>query len=261
MTYQSIRIEKAENGITTLWLARSEKHNAICAQMMDELVEVAVHLDQCEQTRAIILAADGATFCAGGDLKWMQEQAEKDRIGKMQEANRLAGMLKRLDNLKKPLIARVHGPAYGGGVGILSVCDLVVAANDTKFALTETRLGLIPATIGPYVVRRLGEGHARQVFMNARAFGAERAQQLGLVSIVTTPEDLHKVAQKEAEAYLNCAPGAVADAKALCQNLARMPIDGQIDHSANALADRWETSEAQAGISAFFSKKTPPWRE
>ncbi len=149
MTYQTIRIEKAENGITTLWLARAEKHNAMSAQMMDELTAAADDLDTCEQTRAVILAADGDTFCAGGDLKWMQAQAEKDRIGKMQEANRLAGMLKRLDSLKKPLIARVHGPAYGGGVGILSVCDLVVAADNTKFALTETRLGLIPATIGP----------------------------------------------------------------------------------------------------------------
>ncbi|GHB49232.1 enoyl-CoA hydratase [Pseudovibrio japonicus] len=261
MTYQTIRIEKAENGITTLWLARSEKHNAMSAQMMDELTSAADELDNCEQTRAVILAADGDTFCAGGDLKWMQAQAEKDRIGKMQEANRLAGMLKRLDNLKKPLIARVHGPAYGGGVGMLSVCDLVVAADNTKFALTETRLGLIPATIGPYVVRRLGEGNARQVFMNARPFGATRAHHLGLVSVVTTAEDLVKVTQKEAEVYLNCAPGAVADAKALCQSLARMPVENQIDYTANALADRWETSEAQAGISAFFAKETPPWRK
>lgn len=261
MTFETLRIEKAENGITTLWLARSEKHNAMNAQMMDELFQAADHLDECEQTRTVILAAEGATFCAGGDLKWMQAQAEKDRIGKMQEANRLAGMLKRLDSLKKPLIARVHGPAYGGGVGILSVCDLVVAATGTRFALTETRLGLIPATIGPYVVRRLGEGHARQVFMNAGMFGAERAHHLGLVSIVTSPEELETVTQKEAEAYLNCAPGAVADAKALCQNLARMPVADQIDYTANALADRWETSEAQAGISAFFAKETPPWRK
>ncbi|KZK98189.1 MULTISPECIES: enoyl-CoA hydratase-related protein [unclassified Pseudovibrio] len=261
MTYQNLRIEKADNGITTLLLARAEKHNAMNAEMMDELIAAAEELDNCEQTRAIILAADGETFCAGGDLKWMQAQAEKDRIGKMQEANRLAGMLKRLDSMKKPLIARVHGPAYGGGVGILSVCDLVVAADNTKFALTETRLGLIPATIGTYVVRRLGEGHARQVFMNARPFGAQRAHHLGLVSLVTTPEDLHAVTQKEAEAYLNCAPGAVADAKALCQNLARMPAEDQIDYTANALADRWETTEAQAGISAFFAKETPPWRK
>ncbi len=260
MILETIRIEKSENGITTLWLARAEKHNAMSAQMMDELIAAAEELDNCEQTRAVILAADGETFCAGGDLKWMQAQAEKDRIGKMQEANRLAGMLKRLDSMEKPLIARVHGPAYGGGVGLLSICDLVVAADNTRFALTETRLGLIPATIGTYVVRRLGEGHARQVFMNAHPFGAERAHHLGLVSLVTTPEDLHTVTQKEAEAYLNCAPGAVAAAKALCQNLARSPAEDQVDYTANALADRWETTEARAGISAFFARQTPPWR-
>lgn len=260
MNYECIQLEKAENGITTLWLAREDKHNAMNAQMMDELSAAADELDTCEQTRVVLLAAKGTTFCAGGDLKWMQAQAEKDRIGKMQEANRLAGMLKRLDALKKPLIARVNGPAYGGGVGLLSICDLVVAAEGTKFALTETRLGLIPATIGPYVVRRLGEGHARQVFMNAKPFDAHRGKHLGLVSLVTAPEDLDATTQKEAEAYLNCAPGAVADAKALCQSLARMPAEDQIDFSANALADRWETTEAEQGIAAFFAKETPPWR-
>ncbi|MDX5595554.1 crotonase/enoyl-CoA hydratase family protein [Pseudovibrio sp. SPO723] len=260
MSFETLEIERADNGITTLWLAREDKHNAMSAQMMDELVHAADELETDDSTRVVILAAKGKTFCAGGDLTWMQAQAEKDRAGKIEEAQRLAGMLKRLDALGKPMIARVHGPAYGGGVGLMSICDLVVASHGTKFALTETRLGLIPATIGPYVVRRMGEGNARQVFMSAKAFGPERAKDLGLVSLVTGADALDTVVQEEAQSYLSCAPGAVADAKALCCALARMPAEGQINYTVGKLADRWETEEAQAGIDAFFAKKTPPWR-
>lgn len=261
MTYATLDIERSDSGITTLWLAREDKHNAMNAQMMDELVRAADELDEDDSTRVVILAAKGRTFCAGGDLTWMQAQADKDRTGKIEEAQRLAGMLKSLDSLKKPLIARVQGPAYGGGIGLMSVCDLVVAAQGTKFALTETRLGLIPATIGPYVVRRMGEGNARQVFMNAKAFGPERAQSLGLVSLVAPVEDLDSIVQDEARSYLNCAPGAVADAKALACALARMPSSTQIEYTVGKLADRWETQEAQDGIRAFFAKETPAWRK
>ncbi|MTI16058.1 crotonase/enoyl-CoA hydratase family protein [Rhodobacteraceae bacterium RKSG542] len=260
MTYETIQVERSANGITTITLNRPEKHNAMNALMMDELCNAAETLDQDDKTRVVILAASGETFCAGGDLRWMQAQAEEDRNGKMKEASRLAGMLKRLDAMKKPLIARVHGNAFGGGIGLLSVCDIVVASSGLKFALTETRLGLIPATIGPYVVRRMGEGKARQVFMNAKVFDTERAHDLGLVSIVADPQALEHAVLAEAKAFFACAPGAVADAKALCQHLARTQPEGQIEHSINMLADRWESEEAQNGISAFFGKRKPDWQ-
>ncbi|WP_068083871.1 enoyl-CoA hydratase-related protein [Polycladidibacter stylochi] len=254
MFYETLRIENLESGITTISLDRPEKRNAINSQMMDEFVSILNILEKDTETRVVILAAIGRTFCAGGDLKWMQDQARKPRQAKIDEATRLAKMLERIDNFTKPIIAKVNGPAYGGGVGLLSVCDIVVAADDCQFALTETRLGLIPATIGPYVVRRLGEGAARQVFMNAKSFSAHEAQRLGLVSQVVNSRQLGDATLEEADAFLRCAPGAVSEAKQLCLYLSRSSQKEQVAHSVEKLADRWESDEAQKAIASFFAQ-------
>lgn len=258
--FETLTLENDALGICTLTLDRPEKHNALNAQMIAELRDAALLVAKDKNVRVVVLAANGKTFCAGGDLGWMREQAAKDRAGKIRESSQLAMMLQELDNLPKPLIGRVHGPAYGGGVGMMSVCDIVVAVDSTRFALTETRLGLIPATIGPYVVRRLGEGAARQVFMNAAMFDAERAQKLGLVSFIAGADDLDKIVAEQARAFLDCAPGAIADAKYLCQFLGRNPRIDQLEFTANKLADRWETEEAEEGIRSFFAREKPSWR-
>ena len=257
--FNTLTLKTDSEGICTLTLNRPDKHNALNAQMISELRNAAATLNADDAIRVVILAGAGKSFCSGGDLSWMREQADKDREGKIAASSELALMLRDLDSLTKPLIGRVHGPAYGGGVGMMSVCDLVVAADTVRLGLTETRLGLIPATIGPYVVRRMGEGAARQVFMNAAVFSAERGEQLGLVSMVCEPSDLDKFVSKEANHYLQCAPGAVADAKSLCQTLARFPEMDQLTYTADRLADRWETEETREGIRSFFEKTAAPW--
>lgn len=260
---ETLNVEVDDRGVATLTMMRSEKHNALNALMIREM-RTAVQLLSADNTvRVVILAAAGKSFCAGGDLGWMQEQAAKDRAGKIQESSQLAYMLRELDTLPKPLIGRVQGAAYGGGVGMLSVCDTVVAADTCKFALTETKLGLIPATIGPYVVRRMGEGNARRVFMSGKVFGATQAQALGLVTEVATADELDDKVEAEVKPYLSCAPGAVADAKALCLHLARESgeSDGMLDYTAGKLADRWESDEARHGIACFFAKKKADWVE
>ncbi|MFZ2102601.1 MAG: crotonase/enoyl-CoA hydratase family protein [Oricola sp.] len=260
MTLETIRVEEDARGIATVTLARPDKHNAMNAQMIAELNGAAHVLGSDDSVRAIVLTGEGKSFCAGGDLGWMREQAEKDRAGKMAEARALAGMLGAWNALAKPVIAKVQGPAYGGGVGLIAVCDIAVAVRDVRFALTETRLGLIPATIGPFVVRRLGEGFARQIFFNAKPFGTDLALRAGLIAHVTTHEGLDQAIEEECAAILQCAPGAVADAKALARRLGGPDPLELAEMTANALADRWETDEAQAGIAAFFAKETPPWR-
>ena len=257
-TYQTIRLEEDEKGIATLTLARSEKHNALSGEMIEELTSVAGEIAESVTIRAVILAAEGKSFCAGGDLNWMKAQADKPNEEKVAEGMKLAIMLKALDDLPKPLIAKVQGNAFGGGVGMMCVCDIVVAAEGTKFGLTETRLGLIPATIGPYVVQRLGEGHARRVFMNSQHFSVDDARRFGLVSDIVPFEELDGLVRKEAVAFLECAPGAVAQAKAFCQYLARTPGD-KLDHTAEKLAERWANKEAQDGIDAFFARASAPW--
>lgn len=164
-----------DNSIAELVLNRPEKHNALNALMIREIRQAVSELSSLESVRVVVLAARGRSFCAGGDLTWMKQQAARDREGKIAESTELALMLRDLDELTKPLIGKIQGAAFGGGLGMISVCDIAVASDKAKFALTETKLGLIPATIGPYVVRRLGEANARQVFMNAKRFGAEDA--------------------------------------------------------------------------------------
>jgi methylglutaconyl-CoA hydratase len=261
MEIETIRVETDVRGIATVTLARADKHNAMNARMIAELTAAAIALGGDANIRVVVLAAEGRTFCAGGDLGWMREQADKDRAGKMAEAGALAGMLGAWNALPKPVVARVQGAAYGGGLGLMAVADIVVVADNAKFALTETRLGLIPATIGPFVVGRLGAAFARQVFFNAKPFGPEFGLRSGLVARVATAEDLDAAVEEEASAFLECAPGAVADAKALARKLAGPDPADLAEMTANALADRWETDEAKAGIAAFFAKETPSWRK
>jgi methylglutaconyl-CoA hydratase len=259
MTYQTISATVSEDGIVALVLNRPEKKNALSAQMIAELTAFAETAQGRRDWRAVVLSGAGDVFCAGGDLEWMRAQMAADRATRMAEARKLAMMLKALNDLPQPLIGLVHGGAYGGGVGMAAVCDLVIAAEGTRFGLTETRLGLIPATIGPYVIARMGEGRARRVFMSARLFDVAVAQDLGLVARSVPPADLAAAGREEAEAYLATAPGAVAAAKALARALGGGVDRDMIDRSITALADTWETDEARDGITAFFDRMPAPW--
>lgn len=261
MSYQTIRIETDARGVATLTLARAEKRNALSAQMIAELTEAAEHLGADTAVRVVILAADGDSFCAGGDLGWMQEQMAADSATRAVEARKLAMMLAALNELPKPLIGRVQGQAYGGGIGMMSVCDVAIGVAEARFGLTETRLGLIPATIGPYVVARMGEAKARRVFASARIFDSEEAVRLGLLTRLVEAEDLDAGIEAEVRPYLSCAPGAVAEAKALIRRLSPMPNKDDIETSIAALVTRWESEEAQIGINAFFAKQKPDWAQ
>ena len=256
---ETIKVEVDARGIVQLRLIRPDKRNALSAQMIAELTEFAASAQERRDWRAVILSGDGATFCAGGDLDWMRQQMQSDRETRMAEARKLATMLGALNGLPQPLIGAIQGSAFGGGVGMACVCDLVLATPETLFGLTETRLGIIPATIGPYVLARMGEGRARRVFMSAKRFSAVEAVELGIVSRVVSADALMSEAIAEAELYLSTAPGAVASAKALARSLSRSLDADRIEESIIALADVWEQDEAKEGIAAFFEKRKPHW--
>ena len=256
----TIDISLDQRGVATLTLSRADKHNALSAEMMDALTDAVGRLGADGRVRAVILAAQGASFCAGGDLGWMRSQMDAAPEDRAREARRLANMLRALDEMPKPLIGRVHGNAFGGGVGMACVCDVVIAADTVKMGLTETRLGLIPATIGPYVVARMGEARARQVFMSARIFDAVEAERLGIVTRVVPEAMLDDAVQAEVAPYLSCAPGAVAQAKALVRTLSGgIKSPEMVDASIAALVERWESDEAVEGIAAFFEKRKAVW--
>lgn len=259
MSYQTIAVEGDNRGVFTLTLNRPAKHNVLNAVMADEIRDAAGTLAADPACRVVVLTGAGKSFCAGGDLDWMKEQFSATRDARLIEARRLAMMLYDLNTLPKPLIGRINGSALGGGLGMMSVCDTAIVANTGKFGFTETRLGLIPATISPYVLARMGEPLARRVFTNSRVFGAEELPELQLASKVVNVDNLDAALEVEIAPYLTCAPKAVARAKALIRRLGPIIDQALIEETINALADTWEGSEAQEGISAFLEKRPANW--
>jgi methylglutaconyl-CoA hydratase len=211
----TISITVDDRGVAQLLLNRPDKHNAMNAAMISELTEAAGRLGRDPAVRVVVLTGAGASFSAGGDLAWMRAQMEADAATRAREARSLAEMLGALDTMPKPLIGRVQGQAFGGGVGLISVCDVAVGVETAKLGLTEVRLGLIPATIGPYVIARMGAARARAVFFSGRVFGAEEAVALGLLARVVQAEELDAAVEAEVAPYLAAAPGAVAAGKRL----------------------------------------------
>lgn len=257
--YQTLAISQDARGVVSLELNLPDKRNALSAQMISELTHFAETVADRDGARVVVMSGRGKVFCAGGDLGWMKQQIEADRETRMVEARKLALMLRALNEMPLPLIGRIHKGAFGGGVGIACVCDVAIATSDAQFGLTETRLGLIPATIGPYVLARMGEGKARRVFMSARLFDAYEAKALDLVADVVDADAIDDRIAREIEPYLSTAPNAVAAAKRLARQLGPRIDDAVIDHSIECLADTWDGEEARQGVEAFFAKAKAPW--
>lgn len=261
MSFSTLLLDTDARGVTTLALNRPDKHNALNGAMIGELQTAAAMLAADPAVRVVVLTGVGSSFCAGGDIDWMRQQMAASRQQRMAEARLLAEMLGALNTLPKPLIGSVQGQAFGGGVGLMSVCDVAVGVEGTKFGLTETRLGLIPATIGPYVVARMGEALARRVVMSARLFDASEAVELGLLARAVPTQVLDAAIEAEVAPYLSAAPGAVARAKGLVRRLGPAIDRAVIEETIAALADAWESDEAREGIAAFFEKRKPKWAQ
>ena len=257
--YETIQLEVDPRGIATLMLNRAEARNAMSQSMIVELQAAARWLAAADHVRGVVLTGAGEVFCAGGDLKMMQQQALGTRDDRIRDATALAELLAELDRLPKPLIGRINGSAFGGGLGLISVCDLAIGVESARFCLTEVRLGLIPATISPYVVARLGVPASRRVMLNARDMDAAMACRLGLLSEVVRADDLDVAVEREIVALLECAPGAVANAKQLIAFVSSHETEENIPYTARALADAWESAEIQEGIQAFLTKRKPSW--
>ncbi|WP_234189001.1 crotonase/enoyl-CoA hydratase family protein [Shinella sp. NM-101] len=259
MNFETISVSVDRRGVAALTLRRHAQHNALSGLMIRELTAVAGLLSEDRAVRVIVLTGEGESFCAGGDLNWMKEQIAATREERIAEARRLALMLKALRDLPKPLIARVNGQAYGGGVGLISVCDAAIAVEGARFGLTETRLGLIPATISPYVAARIGPAAFLRFATSARLFDTAVARDIGLVSRIVAPEALDEAVETEIKPYFAASPNVVAAAKALAHALTPPIDDKVIEMTLTRLADTWETPEAEEGISAFLEKRKPGW--
>lgn len=257
----TLEISIDANGIARIALARPEAGNAINDVMLAELTAALAGLGQNEGLRVLILTAQGERFCSGMDMTWLKRADVLDAPGNFDEALRLARLLQLLDRIPTPTIACVHGNAEGVGVGLVACCDMVVADRTTSFCLPETRMGVAPAIIAPYVVSRLGVGMARRYMLTGEAIKAERAAQAGLVhEVVDTPIQMRECVKDWVEALLKAAPHAVATAKRMITNVAYRPVDDAlISDSAHRIAHLHTHPEAREGMAATLEQRPPHW--
>jgi len=248
------------DGVATVTLARPDVHNAFNETLIGELTRTLRTLGADARVRAIVLAGQGRSFCAGADLHWMKRMAGYGHAENVADAMALATMLQTLATVAKPTIARVHGAAFGGGVGLVAACDIALAAEGATFSLSEVRLGLIPAAIGPYVIEAIGPRAARRYFLTAERFDAAEALRIGLVHEVVSADALDARVDALLGTLRAAGPGAQAAAKDLIRAVALRPIDAAvIADTAERIAAQRASAEGREGVAAFLGKRAPAW--
>lgn len=260
MSDQTVLLDTDTRGVAQVTLNRPDKHNAFDDVVIGQLRETFDGLARRDDVRVVVLASNGRNFSAGADLGWMQRMAEYDYEHNLQDARLLAGMLQALYKLPQPTIARVQGAAFGGAVGLVSCCDMAVAEEGASFCLSEVKIGLIPATISPYVIRAMGERASRRYFTTAERFRAVEAQRLGLVSEVAQAEELDTIVERLVVALLHSGPQAVRASKQLVLDVAGRDITAQlIEDTCARIAMIRVAPEGQEGLGAFLNKRKPGW--
>ena len=259
MTYGTIEIQ-AGQGAAVLWLNRPEVRNAFNETMIAELTAAFGELEADRAVRAVVLAGRGKVFCAGADLNWMKRMGELDFEENRKDAKAFGAMLARLHALAKPTVARVHGAAFAGGMGLIAACDIAVASVETEFSVSEVRLGLAPATISPYVLAAMGERAAHRYFLTAERFPAAEAYRIGFVQELSQPAELDATVNAILGELVQGAPGAHALTKDLIHTVARRRIDPELmDDMATRIATARASAEGKEGVRAFLEKRRPTW--
>jgi len=259
MDYQTLTIAITDK-VATVTLNRPELRNAFNEQAIAELALAFDELGRNELVRAIVLAANGPAFCAGADLNWMKKMAGYSHDENQADALRLADMLRTIYLCPKPTVAKVRGDCYAGGMGLVAACDIVVAAEGVNFCLSEVKLGLVPATISPYVIKAMGEQAARRYFITAERFDAAAAQRMGFAHEVVPMEALDTTVAGIVKALVSNSPHAVAQAKTLVREIVGQPVgDALLDDTARRIAEIRASSEGREGVSSFLEKRKPSW--
>ena len=257
--YQTLELE-SHRDITVVWMNRPDIRNAFNETMISELSAVFKSLDTDDEVKAVVLAGRGPSFCAGADLNWMKKMADYSARQNYEDALGLAEMLHTLYSLRKPTIARVHGHAFAGGMGLVSACDIVVASFEAEFCLSEVRIGLIPATIGPYVVAAMGARASHRYMLTGERFAAAEAYRIGLAHEITPPEKLDEKIDEMLIHLVTGGSAAHAGTKSLIDLIARSPLDRVlIEETAKRIADVRVSDEGKEGIRSFLEKRKPNW--
>jgi len=260
MNNHAVKLEIDERHVATVTLDRIAKHNAFDEHVIARLHHAFKTVAENQHVRALVLRANGKHFCAGADLDWMQGVAAYSHAENVNDARALAAMLHSLDVLSVPTIARVQGAAMGGGAGLICCCDIAIAADDAKMAFSEVKLGLIPATISPYVIKTIGSRAARHYFLTAERFGAARAKELGMVAAVLPEDQLDKKIAALLNSILQNSPEAMRAAKQLVFDVAGQAVTQELIYDTSVrIAEMRASAQGQEGLSAFLEKRSPSW--
>jgi methylglutaconyl-CoA hydratase len=242
-------------------LDRPALRNAFDDVLIGRLTETFETLAADDAVRVIVLAGEGKAFCAGADLSWMKRMVSYGPEENRRDAAALAAMFRRIDTCPKPVVARIQGAALGGGAGLVAVCDVAVAADDALLGTTEVRLGIVPAVISPFVVRKIGESHARRWFLTGERFSATEALRAGLVHAVVPEAALDAEVDRVVDALLLGGPEALAVSKDLARRMGRLPLDEALEEATGAIATRRASAEGQEGMRAFLERRSPSWTD
>lgn len=246
--------------IATVTLSRPDKRNAFNDQVIEELNFAFAKLAQDDGVRAIVLAAKGKAFCAGADLSWMRAMADYSHEENLADAAKLAQMLKTIYECPKPTVAAIQGDVYAGGIGLIAACDVAIAVKTASFCLSEVRLGLIPATISPYVIRAMGARAAHRYFLTAEVFDTQEAWRIGLIHERVSEEELDEAVARLCQHWRNASPNAIKQCKTLLHDVAGAPIDeALIAKTVTSIADIRASSEGKEGVQSFLQKRKPDW--
>ena len=258
--YNTIVLEQKDR-VAHIILNRPELHNAFNSEMITEMASAFKRIGAEESVRVIVLTGRGKSFCAGADLNWMREIIHYSYEQNLEESMQVAALLHRIYFLPKPTIAMVNGTAIGGGTGFLSVCDIAIASEEAKFGLSEVKIGLIPAAIGPYVIRKIGESKAREYFLTGRRITAKKAMEIGLVNDVVAHAQLQEKTDEIVDLFLSSGPEAIAKCKELIFRVPHMSFEEAIPYTAEMIANLRASEEGQEGMAAFLEKRRPHWAD
>jgi methylglutaconyl-CoA hydratase len=248
-------------GVATIALNRSEVHNAMNDILIEELRSCIQNLGDDNRVRVIIITGKGKSFCGGADLNWMKSMASYSMEDNIRDSNTLLSLFDAIDECPKLVIGRINGHAFGGGLGIIAVCDIAIAANGLTFAFSESKLGLIPSVISTYVIRRIGPVKARHLFMTGERFTSEYAKEIGLIDFAVNREALDLTVQKYVEEIMSSGPLAVSEAKRLIKTHQEMDLEAYKNFTVQTIARLRVSKEGQEGTGAFLEKRKPKWRK
>lgn len=257
--YQHIETEQ-RGAVRWLWLNRPEVRNAFNDALIAEIAQSFADVEASAETRVVVVASRGPAFCAGADLNWMRAMAAFSHADNHADALKVARMFHAVHSCSRPVIGRVQGDAYGGGVGLAAACDIVIASDNVNFGLSEVRLGIVAATISPHLVRAMGARQAARYMLTAEKFSAGKARELGLVHEVTKPGGLDAEVERQAQVLLSSSPAALAATKRLLADVVETPMDDVLlAATAKCIADARVSPEGREGIAAFLDKRSPAW--